>query len=318
MHFDEDSGLINYLREVCEKCYGIVGELTTIVNGVNWTLSLVDRDGLKRYGRVYRVNGRSAADVAAEHSILNSAIATPSFQAVRPLQSRDGRSVLELDVHGVTRLFSLYPCAPGRPMEYTVHDFQVAGRALADFHRQNHLRALSPDRLLNDPGALAAALSRIAQHSTDAQEVSTALSLCLDKLRGAGADAVPLKRGFCHGDFWVSNVHIEGDCAHIFDWDDCGVGPYWGDLTKMAAWLDVLGLPEAADIWRAIANSYGLSPDDRSTRLAIRWLVATGSVINAASVLESELDISAETLEVLFRRAIGVAKRARDDALRIG
>ncbi|WP_316169067.1 MULTISPECIES: phosphotransferase enzyme family protein [unclassified Bradyrhizobium] len=318
MHFDEDPSVISYLSEFCETSYGIVGEVTTIVNGINWTLSFSDRDGVKYYGRVYRVKGRSGADVAAEHSVLNATVETPSFHAVRPLQSRDGRSVLEVDLHGVKRLFSLYPCAPGKPMEYTVHDFRVAGRALAELHRQDHLTALSPHRLLYDPGTLAAAMGRIAEHSAETQEVSAELSACLDELRGVGADAVPLKRGFCHGDFRVSNVHIEGDCAHIFDWDDCGVGPYWGDLAKMAAWLDLLDLPDAADIWNALASSYGLSSDDRRARLAIRWLVATGSVINAASVLESGFDTPAESLQVLFARAIEAAKRARDDALRIG
>ncbi|MDA9406337.1 phosphotransferase enzyme family protein [Bradyrhizobium sp. CCBAU 45384] len=319
MNLDEDPKATTYLSDFCKEHYGIIGELTTVVNGLNWTLAVEARDGMKYFGRVYRVSGRSKADVLAEHSILGAIVETSFLRVIRPLRSRDGNTALELDFGmGGRRLFALYPCAPGRPMEYTAHDFRVAGRALAELHRQAHLTSRSPGRQLYDPNELTAALAQIAGHSADGREVSFELSACLDELLRAGADHVILGRGLCHGDFRVSNVHIDQECAHIFDWDDCGVGPYWGDLAKMGTWLDILNPPGVLDIWKNFTGSYGLCSEDRTARLATRWLIATGTVINAASVLKPEFDLSAETLQVLFARTIEATKRARDDTLRIG
>jgi Ser/Thr protein kinase RdoA (MazF antagonist) len=255
-----------YLDEI----YGLAGNLSTVVKGVNWTLSVEDKGQAVAFVRLYRPSGRLVADVAAELAVLDAVEGTASLEVSRPLPDRQGRTVSEIELPDCSRrMIAVFSRAAGRELTATVSDYRCAGTALADLHRQRNLASLAPNRNIGSERIAQETLARIAGQSPQA---GRAIAEAIETLKTLGANKVVGTVGFCHGDMAPLNMRIDGERVTFFDFDDCGRGPQLLDVAAMALWLENSQCDNAGALWQAFLAGYGVTESEEVSRF-VRWLV---------------------------------------------
>lgn len=255
-----------YLGEI----YGLAGNVSTAVKGVNWTLAVEDNGQAVAFVRLYRPSGRSAADVAAELAVLHAVEGTAALEVSRPLPDRRGRTLSEIELpDGSRRMIAVFARAAGRELAATMADYRRAGTALADLHRQSGLASLAPNREIGSELAAKETLAMIAGRSP---QVAHAIAEAIGTLETLGANKIIGPVGFCHGDMGPLNMRIEGERVTFFDFDDCGRGPQLLDVAGMALWLENSQDDDAGALWRAFLAGYGVA-ESKQLALFVRWLV---------------------------------------------
>lgn len=255
-----------YLRDA----YGLAGNVSTAVKGVNWTLAVEDSGQAVAFVRLYRTSGRSPADVAAELAVLRAVEGSAALEVSRPLPVRRGRTVSEIELpDGSRRMIAVFARAAGRELTATTSDYRCAGAALADLHRQSGLASLVPNREIGSELAAKETLAMIVGRSP---QVAQAIAEAIGTLESLGGNKVIGPVGFCHGDMGPLNMRIEGERVTFFDFDDCGRGPQLLDVAAMALWLENSQDDDAGALWRAFLAGYCVAESEQLA-LFVRWLV---------------------------------------------
>lgn len=175
--------------------------------------------GGARYAlKVYRPGVRSPDDVQWEvdlHRHLMSAGAP-----VARLQEGSAGFIETMQVGGVRRMAVLSHWAPGTKPPPTESTYRLLGTAASEIHaavddfgssppgRASTLRSEVDEQL----ALLRPALERIGRWD-DAAGLG-------DVIRRFVTDE--LARGICHNDLTLDNIHIDGDCILVFDFDSAG------------------------------------------------------------------------------------------------
>ncbi|WP_208647680.1 phosphotransferase [Cupriavidus lacunae] len=152
-----------------------------------------------------------------QDDVLAVAVARPTLE-----HTRSFRIALS---DGVVRRAALFDAASGRPLEMTREDVVQAGQALKRLHDQPALRDLAPRRQVADLAETYRTLDRLAQAFTFAGQAVAATRERCQQLVAAGWPSVEMPVGFCHGDFRMANMRIDGRQITLFDFDDCGSEP---------------------------------------------------------------------------------------------
>jgi len=251
------------------ELYELVGNVTTVVHGVNWTLSIDDTSGTTYFVRLYRV-GRSVDEVAAELSVLNAIASSAALDVARPKLDCLGRSFSEIELpDGSRRLLAVFQQAVGRELADTLDDFRHAGLALAHLHRQSQISELAPAREIVSERL---GLETIAMVEKRCSLVADIFKDTLEQLGNRGANTGLGHIGFCHGDLRKENMRIDGERVTLFDFDDCGRGPQLFDVAAMAFWLETAGTENAPQLWRAFLKGYGQASGEAIVQ-PVCWLV---------------------------------------------
>jgi len=245
------------VQRAVEAAYGIhVIDVHEVVRGVNRTFSLSESSDRTYYLRLYRVHGRSDDEIDAELRLLEQ-IEPDEVLAVSLAQpTLDGsRSFRVALSDGVIRRAALFSEAAGRPLRMTKDDLKVAAQALRRLHDQPSLKDHAPRRQIADIREVDRTLRSLTENFPYAGGTAAGVRERCERLV-AGCSLAQMPFGFCHGDYRVANMRIDGCRITLFDFDDCGSGPQWFDLATVGWWLETGGGNEAASLWRAFVNAY--------------------------------------------------------------
>lgn len=315
--FKDDAKLV---QQAVLAVYGMdVLDVREVVRGVNRTFSICEPDARTYFLRLYRTHGRSEDEIDAELRLLER-VEQDEVLAVSPARpTREGARSCRIALSdGVIRRAALFDAAAGRPLEMTPDDVCGAANALKRLHGQQRLSELAPRRQVADLGDAYRALSRLADQFSFAGPVVAATRERCKYLAAAGWPAAGMPVGFCHGDFRIANMRIDGCRITLFDFDDCGRGPQWFDLATVGWWLEIEGKSEAASLWRAFVNAYMptllASP---SFRHAIPLLILLNE-INSIRFLLDYCALTDDLWREVCRRLDDLSFRAVSGQLAIG
>ncbi|WP_316151548.1 phosphotransferase enzyme family protein [Cupriavidus sp. BIC8F] len=257
-HESKSAGDIALVRRAVATVYGIDAiDVHEVVRGVNRTFSLTDSADRTYYLRLYRTHGRDEVEIDAELHLL-ARIERDDLLEVSSAHStlRGGRRFRLALSDGAIRHAALFDAAVGRPLEMTCDDFAAAANALKRLHAQPALGELAPSRHIAELGEAYRTLNRLAEAFAFAGSAAATVRDRCKHLAAAGWPPAGMPIGFCHGDFRVANMRIEGRRVTLFDFDDCGCGPQWFDLATIGWWLETEGRDDSASLWRAFVNAY--------------------------------------------------------------
>lgn len=246
------------VREAIVTAYGMeVSDVREVVRGVNRTFSLKESGDRTYYLRLYRTDGRGKDEIDAElrllerieqDEVLAVSVARPTLEGARSF-----RVALS---DGAMRRAALFDGAAGRPLGMTGGDLGVAAQALKRLHGQPPLKECAPRRQIADLREADRTLTRLAERFTFAGRAVAAARECCERLVAAGWPPAEMPVGFCHGDYRVANMRLDGPRITLFDFDDCGCGSQWFDLATIGWWLEIGGRCDAAFLWRAFVSAY--------------------------------------------------------------
>lgn len=257
-HEAESAGDVALVRRAVATVYGIDAiDVHDVVRGVNRTLVLKTSADQNYYLRVYRTYGRSEVEIDAELRLL-AGIEQDDTLAVSTAHStlQGARSFRIALSDGAIRYAALFEAAAGRPLEMTPDDLAAAANALRRLNRQPALVELAPGRHIAELGDAYRTLDRLAEALAFAGSVVAKVRERCGHLAAAGWPPAGIPVGFCHGDFRIANMRIEGRRVTLFDFDDCGCGPQWFDLATIGWWLETEGRDDSASLWRAFVDAY--------------------------------------------------------------
>lgn len=254
-HSSDDVALV---RHAVVAAYGInVIDVREVVRGVNRTFFISESGDWTYYLRLYRTHGRSDDEIESElrllerveqDEVLGVSIARPTLDGSRSFRVALSDSVM--------RRAALFDGAVGRPLRMTEDDLEVAAQALRRLHDQPSLKDCAPRRQIADIREADRTLTRLAGRFTYAGRAVAAARERWERLVATGCSLSRMPFGFCHGDYRVANMRIDGSRITLFDFDDSGCGPQWFDLATIGWWLEIDGRCDAASLWRAFVWAY--------------------------------------------------------------
>ncbi|MEM5432510.1 phosphotransferase enzyme family protein [Cupriavidus oxalaticus] len=257
-HDTKSAGDVALVWRAVATVYGIEAiDVHEVVRGVNRTFSLTDSADRTYYLRLYRTHGRVEVEIDAELCLL-ARIERDDLLEVSSAHStlRGGRRFRLALSDGAIRHAALFDAAVGRPLEMTCDDLAAAANALKRLHAQSALGELAPSRHIAELGEAYRTLNRLAESFAFAGSAAATVRDRCKHLAAAGWPPTGMPIGFCHGDFRIANMRIEGRRVTLFDFDDCGCGPQWFDLATIGWWLETEGRDDSASLWRAFVNAY--------------------------------------------------------------
>lgn len=311
---------LTLVRQTVAAAYGLaVVKVQEVVHGVNRTFRLTDRVRSSYYLRLYRVHGRSEDDVEGELRLLSQVEQDEVLAVSLPLPTLQGtRSFRVALTDGLARRAALFAEATGRRMELTRNDLSAAGKALRRLHAQPQLKELSPDRQIADFDEAFRTLERLRDDVPSAYSFAAAVRGRCEQLMSKKWKAADIPIGFCHGDFRLANMRLDGSRVTLFDFDDCGCGPQWFDLATIGWWLEIDTRNEAAaSLWHAFIKAY--MPElhaSMSFRGAIPLLILLNE-INAIRFLIQYCVLAEDVWLDVCRRLDDLSSRAVSDKLAI-
>jgi Ser/Thr protein kinase RdoA (MazF antagonist) len=192
--------------------------------------------GRPYYLRVYQADWRSKRQVEAELNVIESA-ARASVSVARPVPTRVGGFVFDLDAPEALRHAVLFHEAPGTELGYGGPDgpenARRYGETVGRFHRATASFGAPADRPALDAVSMLDTPECIINSRLPASERNYFAQLC-DRLRDGILQTSNLSLGLCHGDLNCSNIHFEGSRATIIDFDCCGWGWIANDIAAFA------------------------------------------------------------------------------------
>jgi Ser/Thr protein kinase RdoA (MazF antagonist) len=219
-------------------------------------LVTTDRD---RYVlRVYRTGWRTDDEIAYEIDALRH-LTKKGVSVAVPVVRKDGAWFRTVEAPEGARQLALFTFARGRAAPGEAGFSEHFGRGLAALHaatddfRSSHARfRLDLAILLDRP------LSRLAPLLAHRSEDWRYLVELAERLR-RGVEAFTGARldwGFCHGDAFGGNAHLDGEVLTHFDFDDCGPGWRAYDLATYR-WICAWRAGDAADArWQEFLSGY--------------------------------------------------------------
>ena len=300
------------VETILKEKYNLLGRVSTVMEGINWTLAF-DRAGLEtKYVRLYRLLGRKPEDAYAELRILEAVVDTNALSVSRPIPNVGGDLITEVSMpDGVRRLMAVFGAAKGIEPRFRESDYYLIGEALKDLHAQAHLDQLAADRSIEVN--LSKEALRVFEFSPPG--ALRELECRLSKLVDDGAHLRLGKWGLCHGDFGPINLRLSDGRATLFDFDECGRGPQLLDVAAIAFWLETCDQRDVHLLWRAFLEGYG-SKLITENRLGISWLVAQHQMRILQS-LQTYCALDKNTWEFVFSRALGVTNAAANERLKV-
>lgn len=288
-HEAESADDVALVRRAVATVYGIGAiDMHDVVRGVNRTLVLKTSADQTYYLRLYRSYGRSEVEIDSELRLL-AGIEQDDTLAVSTAHStlQGARSFRIALSDGAMRYAALFDAAAGRPLEMTADDFTAAAKALRRLHRQPALVELAPRRHIAELDEAYRTLDRLAEGLAFAGGAVAKVRERCEKLADAGWPPAGVPVGFCHGDYRIANMRIEGRRVTLFDFDDCGCGPQWFDLATIGWWLETEGRDDSASLWRAFVDAYMPAlHGSREFRQAISVLILLNEIRSIGFLLD--------------------------------
>jgi Ser/Thr protein kinase RdoA (MazF antagonist) len=209
-------------------------ECVLFQRGVNDTY-LLSSHGRKFAVRVSRANWRSKEELIGELDALRH-LARKGVRVVMPIARTDGDLTTEVQVPEGLRRAVMFDWITGRAPKYTdvAHAYEY-GKQVATLHSASDDLAADIARptidleyLLREP--LDRIQGRLNGLPTVRRHLDSLVGRVLTRLNGAKLHL--LDWGFCHGDVWSNNAHIDGSRVVLFDFDSCGWGWRLFDLAS--------------------------------------------------------------------------------------
>ena len=207
--------------------------------------------------RLYRSNWRSRQDILTELKAIKC-IGDAGAVVARPIPRPDGSEVTDVLAPEGIRSAVLFEWIHGSTPKYTNSDDMTRfGAALATFHLAGDALAgdipcpkLDMDYLFTHP--LLQLTKRVKNISSMAERI-TSLG-CRIREHIQNVSPFLWDWGFCHGDVWVNNAHIDSARVVLFDFEFCGYGWRLADLAGHRYDTVERGVEDVA--WRPFIEGY--------------------------------------------------------------
>lgn len=252
---------------------------------------LVTTDRGRYAARLYRAGRRTDDEIAYELDAIQHLVRKGVSVAV-PLARTDGSRVRVVDAPEGPRPLVVFAYAAGQDTFYPEDAARRYGRGLAELHaasdgfRSAHTRvSLDVATLIDRPLARIGPL--LAERQDAWRELVGIAARARERIEALPSSA--LDWGFCHGDTFGANAHLDGDTLTFFDVDDCGPGWRAYDLASFR-WSVAWRFPGVDARWQACLDGYRGRRAFREADLAVvplcvpvRELWVIGQQVRAAA-----------------------------------
>ena len=246
------------IKQLVVEHYGFDDSTRCIVwyRGVSDTYKVSVPGGLFAL-KLYRSGWRTQSEILGELAALKH-LDLKGIGVVKPVPRKDGGLITEVHAPEGPRSAVLFHWASGCAPRYTdtTHSLKY-GQLLArlhiagdDFSSCDFRPKLDLNYILECP------LKRIRPELRSRPLVAEALDDLIQRLRAcmSKVNTASWDWGFCHGDIWSDNAHIDGDHCVLLDFDFCGPGWRLFDLASYRWHARTVGKEE--ETWEPFLEGY--------------------------------------------------------------
>ncbi|MFD1361870.1 phosphotransferase enzyme family protein [Lentibacillus salinarum] len=229
-----------------------------LARGINDTYAIIDGTEHRYIFRLYRHGWRNWQGISFELDALNH-LYEQGVRLSYPIKKRNGQHLSEIEAPEGLRYGVLFSYSAGERPSITVANSEMIGATLGRLHLKtsgfmsNYKRGfeLDTDHLLDEPAAV---ISPVVDKYLGHQAVSI-LHTVVENTK-ADLAVLDLEKGFCHGDFYNHNMHIEDGKMEVFDFDNCAIGYRAYDIA--VSWWNLLNNYRSVEreCWDAFLKGY--------------------------------------------------------------
>jgi Ser/Thr protein kinase RdoA (MazF antagonist) len=248
---------------------------------------LISAQSIKYILRVYRRGWRSISEILYEMEALLH-LKSEGILVSIPIPMKDGNLVGAIMAPEGLRYLVLFTYAPGKDISYEAqqeNESYLYGKITAKIHAAtdtfqspHHRFDLDLEYLLDIP---LKSFEQFFSHRLEDWEYLVRLAKIL-RLKVEDLPPNSLEIGFCHGDLYYGNAHLDQDrTLTFFDFDFCGMGWRADDVAVFRIYARLYG--KEKEIWPSFLRGYteerNLSDADiQATRyfMAIRYIWLLG------------------------------------------